>query len=84
MQGLDALEYKEHIDYDIVASTNPAFNKAIIRLNVFRHHRQVTHCLAVCLPGNLPARWCRSVSPCVPLLRDWPCLSQWLCPRALR
>ncbi|KAK9786287.1 hypothetical protein WJX73_003109 [Symbiochloris irregularis] len=40
LKGLDALDYKEHIDYDIVTSTNPAFNKAIIRLNIFRHHRQ--------------------------------------------
>ncbi|CAD7699176.1 unnamed protein product [Ostreobium quekettii] len=39
-KGLDALEYKEHIDYDLVESTNPALGKAIIRVNVFRHHRQ--------------------------------------------
>ena len=41
LQGLDCLDYKEHIDYDIVTSTNPAFNKAIVRINVFRQHRQV-------------------------------------------
>lgn len=35
------MEYKEHIDYDIVASTNPAFNKAVVRLNIFKSHRQV-------------------------------------------
>lgn len=40
-QGLDSLDYKEHIDYDLVESTNPAFGKAIVRVNVFRHHRQV-------------------------------------------
>ncbi len=40
-QGLDALGYKEHIDYDLVESTNPAFGKAIVRVNVFRAHRQV-------------------------------------------
>ena len=39
-KGLDALGYKEHLDYDLVESTNPAFNKAIVRVNVFRTHRQ--------------------------------------------
>ncbi|KAG0616549.1 hypothetical protein M758_5G124300 [Ceratodon purpureus] len=39
-KGFDAMEYKEHIDYDLVESTNPAFNKAIIRVNIFRQHRQ--------------------------------------------
>ncbi|KAL3697204.1 hypothetical protein R1sor_011280 [Riccia sorocarpa] len=39
-KGFDAMEYKEHIDYTLVESTNPAFNKAIVRVNVFRHHRQ--------------------------------------------
>ena len=42
MQGLDALGYSEHIDYDLVESTNPAFQKAIVRANVFRDHRQVS------------------------------------------
>lgn len=40
-KGLEALEYKEHTDYDLVASTNAAFNKAVVRVNIFRHHRQV-------------------------------------------
>ena len=40
-QGLDGMEYKEHLDYDIVVSTNPAFNKAVVRINVFKNHRQV-------------------------------------------
>ena len=40
-KGLDALNYNEHTDYDLVASTNPAFNKAIVRINIFHHHRQV-------------------------------------------
>ena len=42
MQGLDALGYAEHVDYDLVESTNPAFQNAIVRVNVFRDHRQVT------------------------------------------
>ncbi|GLC38597.1 hypothetical protein PLESTB_000450900 [Pleodorina starrii] len=39
-KGLDSLDYKEHIDYDLVESTNPQFGKAIVRVNVFRNHRQ--------------------------------------------
>ena len=40
LKGFDALGYKEHIDYDIVESQNPAFGKAIVRVNVTRAHRQ--------------------------------------------
>ncbi|KAH9954956.1 GNAT acetyltransferase 2-domain-containing protein [Russula dissimulans] len=39
-KGMDALGYEEHLDYDIAQSTNPDFNKAIVRVNVFRAHRQ--------------------------------------------
>lgn len=39
-KGFDALEYQEHLDYGLVQSTNPEFNKAIVRVNVFRDHRQ--------------------------------------------
>ncbi|KNE71131.1 hypothetical protein AMAG_15800 [Allomyces macrogynus ATCC 38327] len=39
-KGLDALGYEEHLDYDLVQSTNPALNKAIVRINIFRNHRQ--------------------------------------------
>jgi N-acetyltransferase 10 len=40
LKGFDALNYQEHVDYDIIQSTNPDFNKAIVRVNVFRDHRQ--------------------------------------------
>lgn len=39
-KGMDALGYEEHLDYDIAQSTNPEFNKAIVRVNIFRDHRQ--------------------------------------------
>ncbi|KAI8343110.1 GNAT acetyltransferase 2-domain-containing protein [Chlamydoabsidia padenii] len=39
-KAFDALGYEEHLDYDIVQSTNPDFNKAIVRVNIFRQHRQ--------------------------------------------
>ncbi|XP_050531517.1 RNA cytidine acetyltransferase isoform X2 [Daktulosphaira vitifoliae] len=38
--GFDALGYQEHLDYGIVRSTNPEDNKALVRVNVFRDHRQ--------------------------------------------
>ncbi|KAI1198315.1 N-acetyltransferase-like protein [Nemania serpens] len=38
--GFDALDYKDHTDYQIVQSTNPDFQKAIVRVNVTRTHRQ--------------------------------------------
>lgn len=39
-KGFDALSYLDHIDYTIIQSTNPDFNKAIVRVNVHRQHRQ--------------------------------------------
>uniref|UniRef100_A0A6B2KWW6 RNA cytidine acetyltransferase n=1 Tax=Arcella intermedia TaxID=1963864 RepID=A0A6B2KWW6_9EUKA len=39
--GFDAMGYTEHTDYELIQSTNPAFNKAIVRVNVFKTHRQV-------------------------------------------
>jgi N-acetyltransferase 10 len=39
-KGFDALGYEEHLDYDIIQSTNPSFNNAIVRVNVFKTHRQ--------------------------------------------
>eukprot|EP00455_Lapot_gusevi_P052205 TRINITY_DN7925_c0_g3_i3.p1 TRINITY_DN7925_c0_g3~~TRINITY_DN7925_c0_g3_i3.p1 ORF type:complete len:1056 (+),score=346.16 TRINITY_DN7925_c0_g3_i3:76-3243(+) len=38
--GFDALEYKEHADYEIVQSLNPELNKAVVRVNITRSHRQ--------------------------------------------
>ncbi|XP_012286930.1 RNA cytidine acetyltransferase [Orussus abietinus] len=40
LKGFDVLEYQEHIDYGLVQSTNPEFNKATVRINIFRDHRQ--------------------------------------------
>ncbi|KAK9872107.1 hypothetical protein WA026_016151 [Henosepilachna vigintioctopunctata] len=39
-KGFDALEYQEHMDYEIIQSTNPEFNKAVVRVNITRNHRQ--------------------------------------------
>lgn len=39
-KGFDALGYMDHQDYTIMQSTNPDFNKAIVRVNIHRQHRQ--------------------------------------------
>ena len=39
-KGLDAIEFKEHLDYEIIQSTNPDFNGAVVRVNIFKTHRQ--------------------------------------------
>ncbi|XP_013088592.2 RNA cytidine acetyltransferase-like isoform X3 [Biomphalaria glabrata] len=39
-KGFDALGYQENKDYEILTSTNPDFNKAVVRVNIFRNHRQ--------------------------------------------
>ncbi|PIO56493.1 putative ATPase DUF699 [Teladorsagia circumcincta] len=40
MKGFDTMGYQEHIDYELIQSTNPEFQKALVRVNVFREHRQ--------------------------------------------
>lgn len=39
-KGFDALNYMDHVDYSIIQSTNPDFNKAVVRVNIHRNHRQ--------------------------------------------
>ncbi|KAF6146362.1 hypothetical protein GIB67_020456 [Kingdonia uniflora] len=39
-RGFDALEYKEHIDYDVVKSSNFDGKKVVVRINVYKQHRQ--------------------------------------------
>jgi N-acetyltransferase 10 len=40
LKGFDRLGYQEHLDYDIVQSTNPEWKGAVVRVNVFKQHRQ--------------------------------------------
>ncbi|QDZ23803.1 RNA cytidine acetyltransferase [Chloropicon primus] len=40
VKGLDSMDYKEHIDYNMIESTNPELHKVIVRVDVFRQHRQ--------------------------------------------
>ncbi|XP_069755546.1 RNA cytidine acetyltransferase [Narcine bancroftii] len=39
-KGFDALHYQEHLDYEIIQSLNPEFNKAVVRVNIYKEHRQ--------------------------------------------
>ncbi|XP_049430674.1 RNA cytidine acetyltransferase [Epinephelus fuscoguttatus] len=39
-KGFDSLQYQEHLDYEIIQSLNPDFNKAVVRVNIFKEHRQ--------------------------------------------
>ncbi|CAH7687422.1 GNAT acetyltransferase 2-domain-containing protein [Phakopsora pachyrhizi] len=39
-KGLKALGYEEHLDYDIHQSTNPEWRNSIVRIDIFRNHRQ--------------------------------------------
>ncbi|KAK9949849.1 hypothetical protein M0R45_005360 [Rubus argutus] len=38
--GFDALDYKEHLDYDVEKSSNPALKKATVQINIYKQHRQ--------------------------------------------
>ena len=43
-KGFDNLGYLDHVDYTIIQSTNQLFNKAVVRVNVHRQHRQTIQC----------------------------------------
>ena len=45
-KGFDALGLAEHTDYELVQATNPEFGKAIVRVNIFRGHRQTVQYIA--------------------------------------
>lgn len=40
VKGLKILGYTEKADYEKIQSTNPAFNRATVRVNIFKNHRQ--------------------------------------------
>ncbi|KAJ4768261.1 RNA cytidine acetyltransferase [Rhynchospora pubera] len=39
-KGINALDYKEHLHYDVVKSNDPEMKKATIQINVYKQHRQ--------------------------------------------
>lgn len=46
LKGFDALEYEEHLDYDIMQSENSEWGKCIVRINIFKEHRQTIQWIA--------------------------------------
>lgn len=41
VKGLEAMNYEEHTDFELIQSTNKQYNKALVRINIFKGHRQV-------------------------------------------
>ncbi|KAL5228273.1 hypothetical protein ABZP36_016538 [Zizania latifolia] len=39
-KGINVLDYKEHLHYDVVKSADPELKKATIQINVYKQHRQ--------------------------------------------
>ena len=65
-RGFDALKYSEHEDYELVQSTNPDFNKAVVRVNIFREHRQT---IQVCMgEPSSPSFPTSTLPPLLPFL----------------
>uniref|UniRef100_A0A1I8C298 RNA cytidine acetyltransferase n=1 Tax=Meloidogyne hapla TaxID=6305 RepID=A0A1I8C298_MELHA len=40
LKGFEAIGYQEHADFEVVKSLDPAMDKCIVKINVFRRHRQ--------------------------------------------
>ncbi|KAG7253996.1 hypothetical protein CRUP_023413 [Coryphaenoides rupestris] len=66
-KGFDALQYQarhlaptpfirlpEHLDYEIIQSLNPEFNKAVVRVNIFKEHRQTIQLLVIDEAAAIP------------------------------
>ena len=52
-KSLEAMKYKEHVDYEVERSPLPEFNKAIVKLVLFRDHRQVIQYIEPTEPHRL-------------------------------
>ncbi|WOL09558.1 hypothetical protein Cni_G18311 [Canna indica] len=44
-KGINSLEYKEHLHYDVVKSDEPDMKKTTIKINVYKQHRQTVQYL---------------------------------------
>lgn len=51
-KGFDKMGWEEHLDYDIVQSTNPEWKGAVVRVNIFRQHRQTIQVSRQCMSGE--------------------------------
>lgn len=47
-KGFDSLSLKEHLDYDVFRSTNPDTKNCVIRINIFKDHRQTIQYIHPC------------------------------------
>lgn len=74
-KGLDAAGYQEHIDYDLVESTNPEWGRAVVRVNVFRNHRQVR---SVSVNECVNFLWAPDRHDKAACFRDEQCRQTWL------
>ncbi|KAJ7348743.1 N-acetyltransferase 10 [Desmophyllum pertusum] len=59
-KGFDALEFQEHLDYELVQSTNPEFNKAVVRVNIFQGNTDKQSSRFI--PIRCPQTWSCGVS----------------------
>lgn len=83
-KGFDALGYEEHLDYDVIQSTNPAFQKAIVRVNVFRDHRQTIQVRKrrwLVMRGGVNIRFLKHPIPTPFLLHSSSPLPQYIQPQ---
>ncbi|CAA0823552.1 UPF0202 protein [Striga hermonthica] len=46
--GFNMLEYKEHLDYDVVKGITPENKKATVRINIYKQHRQTIQYIEPC------------------------------------
>ena len=46
LRGFTALDYKEHVDYDVITSTAAEHNHSVVRINVYHSHRQTVQYIA--------------------------------------
>ncbi|RWS12857.1 N-acetyltransferase-like protein [Dinothrombium tinctorium] len=40
LKGFEAVHLQQHLDFEVIQSTNTEHNKAVVRINVFKEHRQ--------------------------------------------
>uniref|UniRef100_A0A915DH43 RNA cytidine acetyltransferase n=1 Tax=Ditylenchus dipsaci TaxID=166011 RepID=A0A915DH43_9BILA len=53
VKGLEAMDYQEHADFEVLKSNDKDLNKAVVRINVFRAHRQTIQYIQPNEAGNL-------------------------------
>ncbi|PHT72066.1 hypothetical protein T459_22851 [Capsicum annuum] len=58
-KGFTMLLYKEHLDYDIVKSSNPKFKKSTVRINISKHQRQTIQISCISLLASVFSEGCQ-------------------------